>query len=277
MNTPSAFAKESLLFVQETGNLRALRRHTSVRSNLSSYLFFVVMSGEGSLEYCGRKYELSGGDCVFLDCMLPYSHTAGDALWELKWAHFNSRTMGEIYERYTTHSGKTVFHPEDMTPFSELLDRLYDAVQTRNIAREMKINELLASLLTLIVGSADGSADLDAQPPGTSAKNTVGEIKEYVDGHWREKISLDSVSERFFINKFYLTKLFKRRYGTTLIEYILDLRITQAKKLLRFSDDRVETIARECGFEDPNYFSRAFKKLEGVTPTKYRTMWTNKD
>ena len=75
--TPSAFARSSLLFLQETGNLVAIRPHTSSRVNLSSFLFFIVTSGSGELEYEGEVYSLSSGDCVFIDCEKAYSHSTG--------------------------------------------------------------------------------------------------------------------------------------------------------------------------------------------------------
>ena len=56
--TPSAWAKSTLLYLQEAGTLRAVRAHTSTRSNLRSYLCFVVTSGFGELVYDGRRYEL---------------------------------------------------------------------------------------------------------------------------------------------------------------------------------------------------------------------------
>lgn len=75
--TPSSFARSSLLFLQETGSLVAKRPHTSSRVNLSSFLFFIVTSGSGELEYEGEVYKLSKGSCVFIDCEKAYSHSTG--------------------------------------------------------------------------------------------------------------------------------------------------------------------------------------------------------
>lgn len=73
--TPSIFARTSLLFLQETGSLRATNAHTSAREGLSSFLFFTVLSGCGELVYEGESYELSPGSCVFIDCEKAYSHS----------------------------------------------------------------------------------------------------------------------------------------------------------------------------------------------------------
>ena len=70
-----------------------------------------------------------------------------------------------------------------------------------------------------------------------------------------------------------MVKLFTEAYGTTIRVYVNALRVTKAKQLLRFSDMRMEEIGCEVGFEDPNYFSRMFKKGEGMSPSEYRKLW----
>ncbi len=67
--------------------------------------------------------------------------------------------------------------------------------------------------------------------------------------------------------------LFKRIFGTTIGEYILKQRISQAKSLLRFSDLSIDEIAARCGFADGGYFIKVFKKEEKITPAKYRKLW----
>ena len=86
--TPSDFAKLSLFHIQEIGTLQATKPHISQRSNLSSYLFFLVRSGAGVLNYNSTVYPLSAGDCVFIDCRKPYSHETFQNLWSLSWIHF---------------------------------------------------------------------------------------------------------------------------------------------------------------------------------------------
>ena len=86
--TPSNFAKLSLTYLQEIGELQAQKTHVSKRDNLSSYLFFIVLYGSGKLRYHGNTYHLTAGDCVFIDCRKSYSHETSEDLWKLKWIHF---------------------------------------------------------------------------------------------------------------------------------------------------------------------------------------------
>ena len=72
--TPSTFARTSLLHLQEVGSLQAVHSHTSTRTDLVSFLCFVVLSGKGRLKYEGVDYELGAGDCVFIDCRKAVSN-----------------------------------------------------------------------------------------------------------------------------------------------------------------------------------------------------------
>ena len=100
------------------------------------------------------------------------------------------------------------------------------------------------------------------------------EVKSYLDEHYTEKIVLDDLAERFFINKFYMTRIFKETYGTTINNYLISRRITRAKQLLRFTDMTVDEIGNAAGMGDANYFSRMFRKIEGSSPREYRKKWS---
>ena len=114
--TPSSFARSSLLHLQEIGTLKALREHTSSRSNLLSYLFFIVTKGSGSLLYNGKEYRLSEGSCVFVNCQKLYSHTTDpDDLWSLRWCHFYGPNLSLIYEKYTERGGKPMDRQDRQT------------------------------------------------------------------------------------------------------------------------------------------------------------------
>ena len=100
--------------------------YTSTRTDLVSFLCFVVLSGKGSLKYEGVDYELGAGDCVFIDCRKAYSHSTSDDLWSLQWCHFYAPSLPAVYEKYKERGGRPVFHPADIEPFTTLLTDIYD-------------------------------------------------------------------------------------------------------------------------------------------------------
>jgi AraC-like DNA-binding protein len=268
--TPSAFARASLLHLQEAGTLQAKSPHTNRRSNLASYLFFVVLRGEGTLTYEGEAHALAQGDCVFVDCQKPYAHATGDALWALQWVHFYGANMRDIYQKYRERGGKCAFRPDDLATYTALLSGIYDTAVSADYIRDMRLNEQLSALLTLLMAAS--------WSPG-GAKKTASEsevlkaVKRYLDEHFAEKITLDALADRFYLNKFYLARLFKAQTGQSVGQSITILRVAQAKRLLRFSDWTMEKIGAACGMPDANYFSRVFRKSEGMNPSEYRKQW----
>ena len=104
--TPSPFARSNLVHLQEVGRLQARSPHASTRKGLASYLFFMVESGSGTLEYDGTTRALRAGDCAFLDCRKPYRHYTGEDLWQLRWVHFYGPNMGAIYKKYEERGGQ---------------------------------------------------------------------------------------------------------------------------------------------------------------------------
>lgn len=291
--TPSTFARSSLIHLQETGTLQATHPHKNERSCLSSCLFFTVLRGSGQLTYDGETYALHSGDCVFIDCKKPYSHETGNGtareqaditintadlidnpklineLWYLQWCHFYSPNMGAIYRKYQERGGKPVFQTNQLNTYHRILDELYNIASSPDYVRDMRIHEKLSSLLILLMEDA---WDADKRAETSSDTIDIQKVKEYLDANFKEKITLDDLAFRFYISKYYLLELFKERYGVTVNAYLNQLRVTYIKKQLRFTDETVERIAEELHIE-PTYLSRLFKKMEGVSPSKFRKTW----
>ena len=293
--TPSPFARSSLLHLQEVGSLTAIRPHTSKREKLQSYLCFMVEDGEGELVYEGKKYELRSGDVVFIDCRKAYSHSTGmnpnAGLWSLRWCHFYGPSMPAIYAKYCERGGLPVIRGADVSvdlargadmgrrddvscgadvsQYAAILTDIYTLASSSDYIRDMRINGKLNDLLTLLMESS-WHREAHTNAP---KKMEISRVKSFLDEHYEEKLSLESVASHFFIDKHYLARLFKEQYGVTLVTYLQQVRITHAKRMLRFTNKSIEEIGLECGIGELNYFSRVFKKLEGVSPSEFRRVW----
>ena len=267
--TPSDFAKTSLLHLQEIGSLQAQKPHISRRENLISYLFFIVSSGTGALVYNGQRHVLASGDCVFIDCSRSYSHETSDDLWGLKWIHFYGSNLNSIYAKYLERGGQPCFHPGNLHGFDQLWNDLYQIASSSDYIRDMRIYEKLSSLLTLLM---EKSWHKNSSQVSSTKQNLIA-VQEYLDENYSKKITLEELADKFFINKFYLTRVFKQQFGLSVNNYLLQIRITHAKYLLRFTLQSVESIGLECGMGELYYFSRTLKKVEGISPSEYRRMW----
>lgn len=265
--TPSSFARTNLLHLQEIGELQAKKPHTSQRSNLQSHLFMIVLSGSGTLSYQGAEYQLSAGQCVWINCQNAYAHRTSDDLWKLQWLHFYGPHLNAIYEKYRERGGSPVINTKKTTAFSQQWQTLFEIASTFDHIRDMRINEHLSSLLTLLM---EESWHPETQSKPVPQRMILQQVKDYLDLHHSERITLDALSAQFFINKFYLTRIFHEQFGVTINAYLTSVRITHAKKLLRFSEMSMEDIAIACGLQNSNYLNRVFRKVEGIRPRDYR-------
>lgn len=98
----------------------------------------------------------------------------------------------------------------------------------------------------------------------------VQKAKHYIKEHYHENISLESISKEVFLSPVYLSFLFKQVEGVNLTDFITQVRLQKAKELLRETPLKTYEIADRVGYQDDKYFSRLFKRKEGVTPTEYR-------
>lgn len=193
--TPTSFAKTALLYLQEIGSLQAKKPHTSSRTHLSSYLFFCVNSASGELEYQRKKYKLGRGDCVFIDCQQPYSHSTDKDLWSLSWIHFSGVTIQDIYQKYQERGGLPVFHPENITAFTELQESLFNLASSDDYIRDIRINSGSHELLVLLMNESwHPTEHLDS----ALKKQNINPIREYLDKHYTEKTSLGCIDRPVF-------------------------------------------------------------------------------
>lgn len=102
------------------------------------------------------------------------------------------------------------------------------------------------------------------------AVSVIDRAKAYIDENFRRDISLDDVSREVDISPYYFSKLFKQETGKNFIEYLTEIRLKNARELLQNSQLSIKEICVQSGYGDPNYFSRIFKKYEGVTPSEFR-------
>lgn len=269
ITTSTTYARKNYLYVQEIGTIQVIEPRLNSRENLDSYLFFVVHSGHGSVTMNGETYILTTGDCAFIDCTKKYSHVGNEQdPWTFSWVHFNGNQAAEFYKQYLLLNNKPVFHPLNVNAFSAVLNTLLALHKSKDPSKELISHKYLTDLVTLICTESMGISENHV---------TIGKkfdhVRAYIDEHYREKISLDDLSEKFFVSKFYLSREFKHAYGINLVNYVAEKRISHAKKQLRFSEKSVEEIGRETGFPDTGYFIKVFKKEETLTPLEYRKKW----
>ncbi|MEY8522093.1 helix-turn-helix domain-containing protein [Lachnospiraceae bacterium 38-10] len=131
-------------------------------------------------------------------------------------------------------------------------------IQGYDLLKKWFMDKMRSIAGTMVRGSKDHTNDL------------IRQAKEYIDDHFYKDMSLDDISRELNISPYYFSKLFKEETGENFVEYVTGRRMDRAKYLLRNPDKSIKEICAEVGYSDPNYFSRIFKKYQGVSPTEYK-------
>ena len=105
----------------------------------------------------------------------------------------------------------------------------------------------------------------------TDETDLIEKIIAYIGEHYGEELNLDVIAKQFAISRYYLCHAFKRQTGTSVAKFITSRRIYMAKKMLKDSFATITDIGYECGFSDSAYFTKMFRRAEGISPGVYRS------
>lgn len=111
----------------------------------------------------------------------------------------------------------------------------------------------------------------EARTPDDSMPHEIIKITEYLNDHFSETVYLDDLTKLFGMSKNSLLRNFKKATGVTPMEYLLQIRLSNACAMLLDTSCRIKEIADQCGFTDAIFFTRIFRKKIGCTPSGYRS------
>lgn len=150
------------------------------------------------------------------------------------------------------------------------IDLLFKSYSDQNaIYNDILLNSYTTAILILIIRKFNNKLIF------ISNSHTIDDcllVERYIDTNYMNNITLDKLSEIVFMNKFHLVHSFSKYKGISPIQYLINRRVEEAKKLLIDSKLSLEDIAAKAGFSSQSYFNQTFKKLTGMTPTQYRRL-----
>ena len=177
------------------------------------------------------------------------------------------KRMGEFLSLFTSH------FPAKCVIKGALQDReILELV--KNIAKTYKEygNEyretLLKGYITVLLGRLLSLTELKKNE--LEKPNTVGEIMDFCNRHYSERLSLEYLEAELHISKYYISHVINERIGVSFNDFINSIRINEASRLLVESDKTIKEISEEVGFLTQRTFDRVFKKQKGETAREYR-------
>ncbi|MFY8022221.1 MAG: AraC family transcriptional regulator [Bacteroidia bacterium] len=187
------------------------------------------------------------------------------------------QTLQLLNEKYPKEGKNDFWKLDDRNYFfynnedlANTINKLIQVCQSQSITKDVLADLTLQELLIRIIQTQTLKAYDNGQIIETSSQLSV--VIHLIKSSIGQKINLNSLAKVAGLSTASLYRLFKKELGISPIEYIMIERIKIAKKLLKDQSIYIKNVSFEAGFEDCNYFIRAFKQYEGITPKQYRQM-----
>ena len=250
---------------------------------------FYILSGTGSMIIEGDIFELKQGCAILFQSGTKY-------VWQIdsvEGVHYI--TINFDYTHNHTHIRKSfhpvhsnIFHSSDILEsivFSDcialnapiiikdasILEANMKLLTTEYFLGDNFCDESLSSILKSIIISIVRTLNIKNNPYGNKGFILTQNIIQYIQNHYAEDISYESLSEIMHFNASHINRVFKKNTGKSLHAFLLDYRLNIAMELLRSQAAPINEIAAMVGFTDIPHFIKTFKKFTGLTPTKYRS------
>ena len=224
----------------------------------------------------GRAYDTlsvrTEGSADFFSSGKTLTVCAGDVLYIPEKAHYTQKTQGETiyavhFVSYNSQFGNLeVMTPTDPQQVLQLLERMWLEWEGRKTGYQYRATALLYSLLELLSGQKHEEKVRTAAPDDKLSKALRYMYKNFRD----PELTVAKLAEIASYSEVYFRELFFRAFGVPPKKYVGSLRLEYATQLLSSGLYGVQETALLSGFENPKYFSAAFRKKYGISPKEYR-------
>lgn len=234
-------------------------KHSVSRAGYNSFGLYGVVKGEVVLKTKNKTYKARAGGTLFFS--QEDAHTVvngGDILYEAYFAYLYGPEVKGFYDSFQSKFGcvMTGFIPPSL---ENAIQQTTAMIQSGNENKYL-ISSLLYNVLTELLQKCDESDGRDG----------ITDAIKYVMEHYKEKITLDTLSSMAYPDKFYFIRQFHSLTGFTPKEYQNELRLNEALSLLKNTNLSVTAIAKEVGFSDARGLIALIKSRKGCSPSQLR-------
>lgn len=228
------------------------------------YALHYIISGRGTLETGGQAFPLEAGESfIIIPHKEVYYYPDSKDPWEYVWVEFNGADASSVLEltRLTAEQPVTPPAPQSLQPLFHLAWNP-GATPFERLRSDARLQLLLSYYMEFF-----------PREPQSAPKDYVWQAKKYIEHNfWNSALTVTEIVQAVSLERSYLFRVFKEATGQSVSGYIASIRIRRACELLQASGLPVQSVAYSVGFNDPLYFSKAFKKATSHTPSAYRML-----
>lgn len=245
--------------------------HSSPHSHQNTELFYVV-GGTGGFQIENEMFQVKAHDLVVINPNVQHTETSWNSspleYIVLGVDGLELTCQGNEDNRFFLLHLKN--YNESILPCMKIM---LSEVEKKLPGADSVCQNLLQALIIQLLRVTNVSPEVTVR----ATRRECATAKWYIDTHFKEKLTLDTLAEVCGVNKYYLSHSFTSEYGIPPIQYLIKKRIEESRYLLASTDLPLGRIVQMLNFSSASYFTQMFRKAEGITPTEYRAQRKMKD
>ena len=222
-------------------------------------------SGKGNVMVKDQYYRMSPGDILIIHPSLLHQVFPPENSFGIYCLILNNIFCRNFGIDLEAMKFECYFHDADcaglIAGLGALFSKNYSADKTSAVRRVNAFSALILYLMEYHLISDVYKETI------SSAENTVKAAIKFIQNNFHKKITLDRISDKLYVNKFYLCKIFRHYTCMSVITYVNELRLTNARLMLQ-EGQKVSEVCEKCGFTNQSYFTRIYKKRYGILPSE---------
>lgn len=224
-----------------------------------------TIGGSGNLRYANRAYRTSPGEMMLV--VVPHAHrywVEKGGRWEFFWISMHGAEALRIHRDVLATKGP-VFRVQPAT-----VDHLADCAY--RLVTGSGSTPARASAISYEASMALYDDVFEMRGQDLPENSVLRQVTDYIGAHLHLPLPVDQLARRSGLSRAHFSRVFAAHEGVPPAEFVLNKRLDRAAKLLAMAADlSVKDISAMCGFEDPNYFAKVFRRGLGASPTEFRT------
>jgi AraC family transcriptional regulator of arabinose operon len=235
------------------------------KTGSSEFILIYCVEGCGKIYLNGTTHDLIPNTYYIIPKYTPHSYNSdANNPWSIYWVHFTGDISDKIYERYLQDGVPII----QQIPYDEnrikLFEQIYSILEHSFNEKEMEVmNFNLLHFISSLIYYKEAN-------PAIYNTDTISNSILFMKKNIHKTLTIDELSKQQNLSVSHYSRSFKNKTGSSPINYFNQLKIQKSCQYLYFSDRNIKEICTELGFEDQFYFSRLFRLITGVSPSKYK-------
>ena len=240
---------------------------------------FYCVHGRGQFHTSDGTFDVKKDDLVIINADVEHAESSM-ASHPLEYLVLGVQGLNFRFDSARGDAGYDVLNFEqNRDELLFYLQSILREVDTQEFRYEDMCQRILEILLIQVQRFANVKicTSLPAAEKQHSTNRNCALIRQYIDEHFSEPITLDTLAQMVHINKYHLVRTFQKEYGITPINYLIERRLEESRFMLKNTNYSASQIVSLLGFSSSSYFSQCFRRKEHMSPSQYPEMYAHKE